>query len=141
MKSPLTKAKDKLWSLCREISFLKYPDKKCYTCGAGPLEGSNCQLGHFITSSTCSTEMRYCLDNLRVQCFRCNISLSGNWPAFERHLREEMGEDFVEELKERNEISKGAKYGIFWINQCITEYEEIKSRMRANKRQSGEDIT
>lgn len=124
-KSELTKAKEKLWKLMRKITEKRFPDSKCYTCGRGPLEGSNRQLGHFITSSTCSTEMRYDLDNVRWQCYDCNINKNGNWVAFYKALQRDNGEQWVKDLIERNELGKGAKYGLYWINQRIAEYEEL----------------
>lgn len=99
-KTPLTKLKDQLWQLCRAIIFKRYGND-CYCCGATGLAGSNRHLGHFIPSSVCSTELRYSLDNLRPCCYRCNIHLSGNWPAFEAHLISD-GID-VEALKRRIE--------------------------------------
>ena len=71
-KSNLKKQKEKLWKLCREIQIKRF-GRICYTCGAKDLQGSNCHLGHFIPSSVCSAEMRYSLDNLRIQCYHDNI--------------------------------------------------------------------
>ncbi len=69
--------------------------------------------------------MAYSLDNLRPQCYRCNIHLSGNWPAFERHLEQEMGFDFPSILKRRNEQSKGKMYRLDWFINKINEYERL----------------
>lgn len=113
-----------LWELCRKIIRKRYPPT-CYTCGKTGLEGSNLHTGHFIPKSICSTELKYSLDNLRPQCYHCNINLSGNWPAFERHLEEEMGKGYVAELKERNQLSKGISYGSSWFTQTIAEYENM----------------
>jgi len=68
--------------------------------------------------------MRYCLDNLRPQCWRCNINLSGNWPAYERHLIAD-GYD-VQELKARNENTKGKQYDSLWYLAKIEEYKLIE---------------
>lgn len=117
-KPPITKLKKQLWALLREIAFIKY-GSDCYTCAARNLSGSNRHLGHFITSSTCSTELRYSLDNLRPQCYRDNIHLSGAWLAFEAHLRAD-GVD-VEALKQRNEMTKGKMYDRLWYERKIAE--------------------
>src|SRR5437588_614638 len=85
-KDTVGKLKIKLWQLCRAIIFKRYGND-CYPCGAVALIGGNLHLGHFIPSSVCSAELRYDLDNLRPSCYRCNIHLSGNWPAYEAHLR------------------------------------------------------
>lgn len=121
-KTPLAKLKDKLWKLCREIIILRYGNT-CYCCGSRGLSGSNLHIGHFIPSSVCSTELRYDLGNLRPSCYRCNIHLSGNWPAYEAHLKSD-GID-VEELKRRNEATKGLKYDETWYTSKIEEYEHI----------------
>lgn len=64
--------------------------------------------------------MRFSLDNLRPQCYRCNIHLSGNWPSYEAHLLRD-GVD-VGELKRRNELTKGKQYDRLWYDRKITEY-------------------
>lgn len=114
--------KKKLWTECKRI-IRAIHGNTCYTCGASPLEGSNWQTGHFIASSVCSTELRYSLDNLRPQCYRCNINLSGNWIAFERHLIAD-GID-VALLKQRNEDTKGESYRDDWYLTKIKEYRLI----------------
>jgi hypothetical protein len=67
--------------------------------------------------------MRFSLDNLRPQCFACNIHRSGNWPAYERHLIAD-GID-VAELKRRNEQTKDMKADILWYQRKIAEYEQL----------------
>lgn len=69
--------------------------------------------------------MRYSLDNLRPQCYRCNINLSGNWPAYEAHLIRD-GVD-VAELKNRNEKTKGLMYRADWYQAKIAEYRELST--------------
>lgn len=81
----LSKLRKQLWQLCRLI-IIKRHGTNCYTCGVRNLVGSNLHLAHFISSSISSAELRYSLGNLRPCCYRCNIHLSGNWPAFEAHL-------------------------------------------------------
>jgi 5-methylcytosine-specific restriction endonuclease McrA len=121
-KTNLKKLKEKLWKLCREIQIRRH-GRTCYCCGATDLQGSNCHLGHFIPSSVCSTEMRYDLDNLRPSCYRCNINLSGNWIAYEKHLMAD-GIDIVG-LKQRNEHTKGLQYREDWYESKVAEYTKI----------------
>ena len=119
---PISRLKKDLWAECRRIIRAKYGNI-CYTCNKGDLAGGNWQTGHFITSSTCSTPMRYSLDNLRPQCYHCNINLSGNWVVYENKLKLEKGEDFVEKLKLQNRDEKGGDYKSFWYIQKIEEYK------------------
>lgn len=118
----VTKLKDKLWQLCRVIIFKRYGDT-CYSCNALQLQGANRQLGHFIPRSVCSAAMAYDLENLRIQCFRCNIHLSGNWPGYERHLLAD-GID-VEDLKRRNQQTIGMKADSLWYLAKIEEYTAL----------------
>lgn len=128
-KSELQKLKDKLWEECKRVTRKRYQDHngswKCYTCGAVLDEPRKAQTGHYIPSSVCSTEMRYDLDNLRIQCYQCNINKSGNWPAYEKHLKKEMGEDFPDKLKARNESTKGLMYREDWYQMYIDNYKEL----------------
>lgn len=120
-KTPLAKAQAKLWELCKQITRKNY-GYTCFTCG------QNCEAphtGHFISSSVCSGELRYALENLRPQCYRCNIHLSGNWIAYEQNLIEEHSKEWVEALKKRNQETKGRKYDIIWYEAKIKEYQEM----------------
>lgn len=116
------KLKKELWNLCREI-ILQRHGSDCYTCGAKDLIGSNRHIGHFIPSSVCSAAMRYDLDNLRPQCYRCNIHLSGNWLAYESHLIKD-GID-PNELKQRNQQTIGRKFDVLFYRRLLDTYKSI----------------
>lgn len=128
-KTPLEIAKDKLWELCKTITRLEHGNV-CYTCGKPNLEGSSWQTGHFISSSICSTELRYDLSNLRPQCYNCNINKSGNWLAFEQHLTHAHGKDYVTKLKKRNEKTKGKQYDLLWYRDKIEEHKAYLSELQ-----------
>lgn len=118
-RSSLRKLKDQLWELCKQLTRKRH-GLVCYTCK------KRCDIphtGHFISSSVCSTEMRYSLENLRPQCYRCNINLSGNWIAYERFLIAD-GVN-VQELKDRNEKTKGLMYREDWYENKIAEYKSM----------------
>lgn len=124
-KTPtITLLKKKLWDECKRIIRERH-GSTCYTCGRTGLEGSNRHTGHFISSSICSVELRYDLDNLRPQCYACNIHKSGNWLAFETHLMIEKGRDFPTELKARNELTKGKQYDILYYQTKLDEYKQL----------------
>lgn len=119
-KGAISKLKEELWQLCREIQKNKY-GTTCFTCKKFIEKGIH--LGHFITSSTCSVELRYDLNNLRPQCYHCNINLSGNWVKFEEELLKE-GTD-IGELKRRNGETKGLVYDVTWFQNKIEEYTAL----------------
>lgn len=121
-KSDLQKLKAQLWTLCRERTRARYGNT-CYTCGKTGLEGGNWQTGHFVSSSICSTELRYDLRNLRPQCYSCNINKSGNWLAYEQKLVRDHGQEYVDQLKRDNEATKGLMYREDWYEAKIAEYE------------------
>lgn len=124
-KSDLAKLKQQLWDECRRITRTTYGNT-CYTCGRTGLEGSNWQTGHFISSSICSVYLRYHLDNLRPQCYNCNINKSGNWLAFEEHLVLD-GKD-PEALKQLNRDTQGKQYDILWYMEKLEEYHAIHTQ-------------
>lgn len=96
-KTDAAKTKAELWELCKKI--VRFRDgSNCYTCAATGLQGSNQQTGHFIASSICGAYLRYDLRNLRVQCMRCNVRLSGNGAVFYDNLRRDFGQEYVDQL-------------------------------------------
>jgi len=70
----------------------------CVTCGAVDLVGRNWHAGHFIRDSTGGVELRYHLDNLHSQCFRCNMILDGNEAEYYIYMVGRYGQEFVDEL-------------------------------------------
>lgn len=123
-KPQLTKLKKQLWELCKQITRKRYGNT-CYTSGKTGLEGSNWQTGHFIPSSLCSTELRYDLKNLRPQSYKENINHSGNTLQFRRNLIRDHGIEYVEELEQRNEATKGLMYREQYYLDKIAEYKSI----------------
>lgn len=127
-KTQLRKLKDQLWELCKELTRKVY-GLNCYTCGH---YSEHPHTGHFITDSICSTELSYDLKNLRPQCYRCNMHLSGNWISFEKRLIEEEGTEYINELKERNQKTKnsgrdsnGLQYDELWYENKINDYKKL----------------
>lgn len=120
-RTPLAKLKDELWELCKLLTRKKH-GYRCYTCGK---DVEFPHTGHFITDATCSTELSYDLRNLRPQCYRCNMNLSGNWVAFEANLIRDHGQEYVDELKKRNQATKGLQYDILWYQRKIEEYKAL----------------
>lgn len=93
----MRKLRQQLWELCKILTRRTYGNT-CFTCGAKNLSGSNQQTGHFIPRSICGLYLRYDLRNLRIQDFRCNISLAGNGSVFYRNLVQENGQEYVDQI-------------------------------------------
>lgn len=113
-KSPIAKLQQDLWQECRRVALARYKPLdgiyRCYTCD-NPIEGSNRQLGHFIAKSICGSYLKYDLRNLRWQCYRCNINLSGNGAVFYDRLRNELGQEYIDELfKDKQKTIKAHDY-------------------------------
>ena len=120
-KPTITKLKKKLWDECRRIVRARYFNNdfyECFTCGNTV---SVPHTGHIIASSLCSTVMRYDLDNLRLQCYMCNIHKSGNWVAFFQRL----GMEYIENLIKKNNQTKGKSYHVDWYQAKIEEYAKV----------------
>jgi len=105
-KKTLKSLKRELWELCKQLTRKNYGNR-CYTCPKGNLETSNWHTGHFIPSSTCGLALRYSLENLRPQCYNCNINLGGNGAEFYRCMVIQIGKEAVEKIfQEKNKITK-----------------------------------
>lgn len=105
---------------------MRYPHY-CYTCGRGPLEGSNCQTAHFIPKAASPAELKYCIDNLRICCYNCNINLGGNGAIFYKKLVEKEGQEYVDRLfAMRNKLVKADS---IWYEKKIKEYEITKNSL------------
>jgi len=117
----ISSLKKKLWIECRRIVRARFNcdgEYYCFTCGnltAVP------HTGHIIASSLSSTEMRYSLDNLRLQCYMCNIHKSGNWVGF----YEALGKNYIDNLIKRNNETKGKSYHSDWYINKIDEYKTL----------------
>lgn len=122
-KGEITKLKEALWLLCRQITKQRYGNE-CFTCKRQVPDGKGMHTGHFLTSSLCSIDLRYDLKNLRPQCYHCNINLSGNWPAYqERMERENPG--ITARLITLNNATKGQMYPPKYFQDKITEYTTL----------------
>lgn len=125
-KGEITRLKDKLWELCKQITRKRCIDRHgklvCFTSGKVLTHPSDAHTGHFITSSWCSIELRYDLKNLRVQSYDENINKNGNTLQFRENLIRDHGVEYVDELWERNKVTKGKTYGKEWFIDKIQEY-------------------
>lgn len=87
-----SKLKARLWKVFSE--YVRKRDKGiCFTCGR-KCEGSGYHAGHFIAKSVGGIVLYFHPDNVRGQCYHCNINLGGNSYIYGQKL----GEEKVKEL-------------------------------------------
>jgi hypothetical protein len=121
MASELKKLQDKVWKEAKRITLNKYGNT-CYTCDRTNLDGSNCQLGHFIPSGSCGAYLRLDLRNLRIQCYHCNINLGGNGAEYYRRMVMEVGKKATEQIFKDKQKSVKAKDH---YTKLLKEYVEL----------------
>ena len=94
---------------------------ECYTCGAYLEIGtSNCQAGHCLPKGGYSY-LYFHENNVRPQCYRCNVNLSGNTAVFIENLKDEIGADAYQEMYEtRHTVEKRSRV---WYEEKIAEYK------------------
>jgi hypothetical protein len=71
---------------------------QCYTCGRW-IPISKIHLGHCFSRK--DLLVRYNEDNVRPQCYRCNIVLRGNLEIFKDKLKEEIGNENFNRLDKK----------------------------------------
>jgi len=96
-KSDTRKIQDELWEHCKRIIRKKWGNT-CYSCGKTGLQGSGWHTGHFIPSSVGGASLRYNLDNLRPQCYYCNVNLGGNGTSFYKEMLKREGQEYIDNL-------------------------------------------
>ena len=125
-KSLIKDTQDRLWEECKRITRKRYINEdgtwSCYTCGKNLDSPIKCQTGHFIPKASGGALLKYNLDNLRPQCFRCNIDLSGNGAVFYDKLRQDKGQEYIDNLfKLKNQTTKAIDHYI----QLLEEYKNL----------------
>ena len=131
-KPGIAKLKKALWKEFTLYIKYQYADGnycRCFTCDAVMEIGtSNCQGGHFINKKACPVHY-FNEDNVRPQCYRCNINLSGNTVEFRIRLIEEIGEDRVLDMEyTRHALCKRSRA---WYEERIAHYRELNKTLRA----------
>ena len=96
-QAQLKKELDKVFSIYIRTKFSDEDgNNTCYTCGKpGTIKTMQC--GHFVSRQYLAT--RWHENNCRIQCAGCNIWGNGKPLDFEEHLKKELGEEYVEEMK------------------------------------------
>lgn len=127
----LATLKKEVWELCKGIVRKRYQNRdgtwNCYTCDRRIDEPAKAHTGHFIASSVGGVLLRYNLNNLRIQCYNCNINKSGNWPSYLESLTKELGDEKLKEMIQMRNLT--AKADLIWYSKIIEEYAEILQRL------------
>lgn len=117
--SNIKEALDRVFSVYVRVSRADHAGYvECYTCGERlPWKSVDC--GHFIKRG--NTSVRFDEENCRPQCFNCNRIKDGMAEAFEERLREDLGEEAVDDL-----IRRGRENSHFteeWYREKLTFYK------------------
>ncbi len=125
-KQSLSVIQRKIWQECRRIVEKRdtNPDGTidCYTCPAKDLQGANRQLGHMWAKAAVGANLKYSLEILKYQCFRCNIHLGGQGAVFYARRIVEIGPERMKALEDSRRVSVKA---IDWYTRILEEYEQL----------------
>lgn len=97
----------------------------CISCGI--FTGKK-NAGHFLSSGA-RPELRFCEDNIHLQCEQCNTSLSGNLLKYRNALIGRIGLERVEWLEGPHEPKK---YTIDQLKAIIVEYKKRLKDLKCN---------
>lgn len=115
--SKMKKELDRIFSLFIRAKYAK----ECYTCKT---KGKTLQCGHFVSRAYLAT--RWDENNCRPQCVGCNIWGRGKPLDFEEHLKNELGDVAVEQLKSRrHQLMRPTR--LFYENEIAGYTELLKS--------------
>lgn len=128
-KTPIAKAKEKLWKSLKEVIDIR-DGNTCISCGACELRGANKHGGHFIPSSSCGGFLRYDLRNVFNQCATCNLFRNGAGAEYTLALQKQFGSEFVEKII--RDKQKSIKLDIQYI-EAMTDF--YKSLLTKDKKQ------
>lgn len=127
-KSEIRKIQDKLWSLCRELTFKKYGNV-CWTCDAKNLEGRNRQCGHMWAKASLGAYLKYDLRILRPQCNVCNGYYGGMGADFYAKVLKEIGQGGMRKLEmDRNVLVRAKEHYLMLIDKYEKLLNENNSR-------------
>ena len=124
-KSPLAKAKQKLWATLKKVIDIRDGDT-CISCGTSGLRGYNKHGGHFIPSSSCGGFLRYDLRNVFNQCASCNLYRNGAGAEYTVTLQKRFGTAFVEKVIADKEVS--TKLDIPYVEALTSYYESLLTK-------------
>lgn len=124
-RTPLAKAKEKLWKVLKEIVH-KRDGGVCITCGAKDLTAHNRHGGHFLPSAACGGFLRYDLRNVWTQCARCNLFESGAGAEYTRALEKKFSRKFVDQIIKDKQVT--IKLDVNYVNRLAEYYGELTDK-------------
>ena len=96
----------------------------CVTCGTTKLWKEQ-QNGHFFSRSHYST--RWDENNCRVQDYRCNVALGGNYINYTKYMIDSHGREFVDELEKKSQTL--VKISTIEIKNMIEKYKLLVKKL------------
>ncbi len=99
----------------------------CYTCGKKKKFSAKggLQAGHFIPGRM--DAILFDEEQVHAQCYRCNVMLGGNWPAYYEHMMKDVGiEEIHLMLEQRNDK---VDFKREWFESTKDYYEQEIVRM------------
>lgn len=124
-KTPLAKAKAKLWSTLKEV-INKRDGDTCISCGTVGLRGHNKHGGHFLPSASCGGFLRYDIRNVWVQCSSCNLFRNGAGAEYTLELQKRFGNKFVESIIADKQVT--IKLDLEYIEALTKYYESLLTK-------------
>lgn len=92
---------------------------RCYTCGH-IYHWKDIQCGHYVRRSCMN--LRYDTLNSFPQCYRCNICLKGNYPAYALNLLNDFGQGRLDYLSQQSKILK--QWKPWELTDIINHYQQ-----------------
>ena len=126
-RSKVVKDLDAIFSQYIRLKYAnEYGEVECYTCGS-KMNWKEAQNGHFYSRARYTT--RWDEANCRIQDYRCNVALSGNYIVYTRNMLAEIGEESLDELENRSKSIKKMPTSLLLekIDYYKTEVTRIKS--------------
>lgn len=115
-KKELGKRLDKLVSV-----IVRSSEFSCVTCGKCLLFAKR-QAGHYLPRAVKAT--RWDLDNVHVQCDKCNVGLGGNLVKYEKYMRDTYGKTTVEKYEQILEDYNTGRLKEPTLEEMVKKYNE-----------------
>lgn len=126
-RSKVVKDLDNIFSQYIRLKYAnEYGEVECYTCGS-KMNWKEAQNGHFYSRARYTT--RWDAANCRVQDYRCNVALSGNYIVYTRNMLAEIGTEALDLIEHRSKLVEKIPTSalIEKIDYYKTEVARIKS--------------